>query len=95
MNIYIKYLHYLSPVSTVMYGELILLLLYFFSHSCIIVNKIVRVIDECVMYVLLFVLFLSLVKFVFYIFRFCLPLYGEIKICNNRKGLRFACISAT
>jgi len=46
MNIYIKYLHYLSPVSTVMYGELILLLLYFFSHSCIIVHNIVRVIDE-------------------------------------------------
>ena len=65
MNIYIKYLHYLSPVSTVMYGELILLLLYFFSHSCIIVHKIVRVIDECVMYVLFF---LSLVKFVFLYF---------------------------
>ena len=68
MNIYIKYLHYLSPVSTVMYGELILLLLYFFSHSCIIVHKIVRVIDECVMYVLLFVLFLSLVKFLYFSF---------------------------
>ena len=30
-----------------------------------------------------FVFFLSLVKFVF--LYFCLPLYGEIKICNNIK----------
>jgi len=37
-------------------------------------------INECMMYVLLFVFFLSLVKFIF-LFFVCMPLYGEIKIC--------------